>query len=291
VKGIHIFAKKLVGAKIHLEYPSVGATEQVLLASVLAEGVTVLENAAIEPEIMDLVALLQKMGAIISVDTDRVITVTGVPELRGYEHAVIPDRIEAASWACAAAVTNGDIFVRGARQLDMMTFLNTFRKVGGEFTVEDEGIRFSRGAEIQPITLETGVHPGFMTDWQQPFVVLLTQAPGVSIVHETVYEERFGYVKALQEMGADIELRTECLGSTPCRFAGLGYAHSAIIKGPRALRAADIEIPDLRAGFSYVVAALAADGVSTIRGSEVLSRGYERFAEKLKGLGAEITVA
>lgn len=289
-KGIHITAKKLSGAKIHLEFPSVGATEQVLLASVLAEGVTVLTNAAIEPEIMDLIAVLQQMGAIISVDTDRTITVTGVAELRGYDHAAIPDRIEAASWASAAAVTNGNILVRGARQLDMMTFLNAFRKVGGEFTVEEDGIRFARGSALEPITIETGVHPGFMTDWQQPFTVLLTQAAGTSIVHETVYEERFGYVKALEEMGAMIELHTECLGNTPCRFAGKSHVHSALIKGVTALRAADIEIPDLRAGFSYVIAALAADGVSTIRGSEVLSRGYERFVEKLRGLGAEVRV-
>ncbi len=289
-KGIHVTAKKLSGAKIVLEYPSVGATEQALLASVLAEGATVLENAAIEPEIMDLVALLQKMGAIIAVDTDRVITVTGVPELHGYEHAAIPDRIEAASWACAAAVTNGNIFVRGARQLDMMTFLNAFRRVGGEFVVEDEGIRFSRGKILEPITIETDVHPGFMTDWQQPFTVLLTQAPGASIVHETVYEERFGYVAALEKMGADIKLHAECLGGKPCRFAGKGHAHSALIEGPAQLRAADIEVPDLRAGFSYVIAALAAEGVSTIRGSQVLSRGYEGFVEKLRGLGAQVTV-
>lgn len=287
--GFHMTAKRLVGNKIHLEYPSVGATEQVLLAAVLAEGVTELSNAAIEPEIIDLIALLQKMGAIIAVDTDRVITIRGVPELHGYEHTAMTDRLEVASWAVAAAVTGGDIFVRNARQLDLMTFLNTFRQLGGVFEVKDDGIRFSRGRRLSSVAVETDVHPGFMTDWQQPFTILLTQAEGASIVHETVYENRFGYVSTLQAMGAKIQLYRECLGGKHCRFGQRNHLHSAVVMGPTPLHGADITIPDLRAGFSYVIAALAAEGVSTVRNMQVIRRGYEHFIEKLKRLGANVS--
>ena len=185
-----------------------GATEQVLLTAVRAEGVTELRNAAIEPEIMDLIAILQKMGAIISVQTDRVIRIEGVDRLGGFDHRAIPDRIEAARWACAALATGGDIYVRGAQQLTMMTFLNVFRRIGGAFDVDDEGIRFWHpGGALRAIALETDVHPGFMTDWQQPLVVALTQATGLSIVHETVYENRLGFTDALRRHGrADPDL-------------------------------------------------------------------------------------
>lgn len=282
----------LKGAKISLDYPSVGATEQVLMSSVLAEGTTELTNAAIEPEIIDLIAILQKMGAIISVDTDRVITVVGVKKLTGYHHVALPDRLEAASWAGAAAVTGGRITVKRARQLDMMTFLNKFRQVGGGFDIEEDGITFYRAqAELQSISLETDVHPGFMTDWQQPFVVMLTQAQGTSVVHETVYEERFGYVEALNRMGAQIQLYNQCLGGKECRYAGSSYLHSASITGPTKLHGDEITVPDLRAGFSYVVAALAAEGESKINNFGLLSRGYEGLADKLKQLGADIIEA
>ena len=174
----------LIAAKIDLPYPSVGATEQVLLSATTAKGLTELRGAAIEPEIIDLIAILQKMGAIISVDTDRVIRIEGVKQLKGYTHKALFDRNEAASWAAAALATKGDIFVGGAKQIEMMTFLNTYRKVGGEFEIEPAGIRFYHpGSELQPVVIETDVHPGFMTDWQQPLVVALTQAQGLSIVH------------------------------------------------------------------------------------------------------------
>lgn len=280
---------RLYGNKIHLDYPSVGATEQVILAAVLAHGKTELSNAATEPEIMDLIMALQKMGAIISVDVDRVITIEGVPELHGYDHAAVPDRLEAASWASAAVATGGRIFVRNARQLDMMTFLNQFRKIGGDFEVTDDGIAFwRRGTGLHSTVIETDVHPGFMTDWQQPFVIALTQAAGVSIVHETVYEERFGYVDALNRMGAQIQLYRECLGRIPCRFGQRNYQHSAVIVGPTPLHGAEINIPDLRAGFSYVIAALAAEGTSTLTNTNLIQRGYENLIPKLHALGAEI---
>jgi UDP-N-acetylglucosamine 1-carboxyvinyltransferase len=282
-KGLH-------GAKIKLPYPSVGATEQVLLTAVRAEGLTELSGAAIEPEIMDLIAILQKMGAIISVDTDRVIRIEGVKELKGYSHRAIFDRNEAASWACAALATNGNIFVGGARQQDMTTFLNVFRKVGGAFEIEEDGIRFWHpGGDLKPVVLETDVHPGFMTDWQQPLVVALTQAKGLSIIHETVYENRFGFTDALVQMGAQIQIYKECLGGTACRFGQRNFNHSAVISGPTPLHAADIRVPDLRGGFSHMVAALAAKGTSNVTNVQLISRGYEHFLQKLTDLGADFT--
>ena len=282
--------KGLKGAKISLPYPSVGATEQVLLTAVRAEGVTELSGAAIEPEIMDLIAILQKMGAIISVDTDRVIRIEGVKRLGGYEHRALFDRNEAASWAAAALATKGDIFVGGARQQEMTTFLNVFRKVGGAFEIKDDGIRFYHpGGDLHSVVIETDVHPGFMTDWQQPLVVALTQANGISIVHETVYEQRFGFTDALVEMGANIEIYRECLGGTPCRFGQRNFNHSAVISGPSELKGADIRVPDLRGGFSHMVAALAAKGTSNVTNVQLISRGYEHFLQKLTDLGADFT--
>ncbi len=287
-EGLRLTApQRLTGTKLTLPYPSVGSTEQVLLTAVRAQGLTELRNAAIEPEILDLIAVLQKMGAIISVDTDRVIRIEGVDSLQGFTHRAMPDRIEAASWACAALATRGEIYVEGARQPDMMTFLNVFRKIGGAFEVGDEGIRFWRGGEEQhSVVLETDVHPGFMTDWQQPLVVALTQTSGLSIVHETVYEKRLGFTKALVDMGATIQLYRECLGGLPCRFGQRNFRHSAVISGPTTLHGADIEVPDLRGGFSYLIAALAAQGTSTVRGIDLIYRGYEQFLDKLDAVGA-----
>jgi UDP-N-acetylglucosamine 1-carboxyvinyltransferase len=289
--GIRLSAPEgLKGAKISLPYPSVGATEQVLLTSVRAEGLTELSGAAVEPEIMDLIAILQKMGAIISVDTDRVIRVEGVKTLGGYSHSALFDRNEAASWAAAALATHGDIFVGGARQQEMMTFLNVFRKVGGAFEIHDDGIRFYHpGGDLQPVVIETDVHPGFMTDWQQPLVVALTQAKGLSIVHETVYENRFGFTDALVQMGAQIQIYRECLGGNPCRFGQRNFNHSAVISGPTPLHGADIRVPDLRGGFSHMVAALAAEGTSNVTNVQLISRGYEHFLAKLEALGADFT--
>ena len=278
----------LHGAKISLPYPSVGATEQVLLSACVADGKTELSGAAIEPEIIDLISILQKMGAIISVDTDRVIRIEGVKRLTGFTHNALFDRNEAASWAAAALATHGDIFVGGARQVEMMTFLNVYRKVGGGFDIHDDGIRFFHpGDELSPVVIETDVHPGFMTDWQQPLVVALTQANGLSIVHETVYENRFGFTDALRQMGAQIQIYKDCLGGHPCRFGQRNYLHSAVISGPTKLHAADIRVPDLRGGFSHVVAALAAEGTSNVSNVQLISRGYERFIQKLGDLGAD----
>ncbi|MCR8671371.1 UDP-N-acetylglucosamine 1-carboxyvinyltransferase [Agrococcus sp. HG114] len=290
--GIRMTAPNgLHGAKIHLPYPSVGATEQVLLGAVRAKGRTELTGAAVEPEIMDLIAILQKMGAEIQVDTDRTIRIEGVDRLVGYRHTALFDRNEAASWACAALATGGDVFLEGARQYEMTTFLNVFRKAGGAFEVEDDGIRFWHpGGDLKPVVVETDVHPGFMTDWQQPLVVALAKANGISIVHETVYEQRFGFTDALVEMGARIQIHTECLGSHACRFGQRNYQHSAVIAGPVELHGADVEVPDLRGGFSHLVAALTAEGTSRISNVGIIARGYERFIEKLETLGADFDV-
>ena len=259
------------------------------LAAVLAKGKTELSGAATEPEIMDLVCVLQKMGAIISVDVDRTFRIEGVKELKGFTHTALTDRIEAASWASAALATHGDIFVKGATQPEMMTFLNVFRKIGGEFDITDKGIRFWHpGGDLKPVAIETDVHPGFMTDWQQPLVVALTQANGLSIVHETVYENRFGFTKPLVQMGATIQLYRECLGSLPCRFQQRNYKHSAVIFGPTPLTGRDIDVPDLRGGFSHLIAALAASGPSDVHGISLIDRGYADFRGKLTALGADI---
>lgn len=287
--GMYLTApQRLRGTKIKLPYPSVGTTEQVLLTAVMAEGMTELRNAAVEPEIIDLICVLQKMGAIIATDTDRVIRITGVDKLDGYTHRALPDRLEAASWACAALATEGNVYVRGADQIPLMTFLNVFRKVGGAFEVDDDGIRFWHpGGPLNAIALETDVHPGFQTDWQQPLVVALTQAAGLSIVHETVYESRLGFTSALNQMGATIQLYRECLGGMPCRFGQRNFLHSAVISGPAKLTGADLVIPDLRGGFSYLIAALAAEGTSRVHGINLINRGYENFMHKLTALGGK----
>lgn len=287
--GIHLTAPEgLKGTTIELPYPSVGATEQVLLTAVLAEGVTELRNAANEPEIIDLIAILQKMGAIINVEPDRVIFIEGVDELGGYVHRAISDRNETASWACAALATHGDIFVKGAEQKELTTFLNIYRKVGGSFEVTETGIRFWHpGGPLKAVMIETDVHPGFMTDWQQPMVVALTQAEGASVVHETVYENRFGFVDALNKMGAKIQVHGNGLGSDGRRVPRRALEQAAVISGPTPLHAADIEVPDLRGGFSHLIAALTAEGESHISNIGIIARGYENFITKLEQLGAE----
>jgi UDP-N-acetylglucosamine 1-carboxyvinyltransferase len=281
-------AKKLKGALIILPYPSVGATENTILAAVLAEGNTTIKNAATEPEITDLIKLLQKMGAIIEFGANREIYIEGVKSLHGAEHSLLPDRIEAASFAVMALATDGDILVEGADQDHLITFLNTVRRLGGEYKVEGTGIRFFRGGKLKAIHVETDTHPGFATDWQQPLAVLLTQAKGTSIIHETVYEDRFGYTEDLRRMGAEIDVITKCLGNLPCRFQGESHYHSAIISGPTNLKGTDLEMRDIRAGMAHIIAALVANGVSEIIGVEHIDRGYEDMDGRIKNLGADI---
>lgn len=280
----------LKGALITLPYPSVGATENTILAGVTARGVTVIKNAAIEPEIVDLILFLQKLGANITLDVDRTIRIQGTRRFYEVEHTVVTDRIEAASWGMAAIASKGRVFVEGAQHQDMITFLNKIREVGGGFNIKSQGIEFFYDGPLQGgLHLETDVHPGFMTDWQQPFVVLLTQASGSSVIHETVYEKRFGYTETLREMGADITLFRQCLGGKECRFASQSFAHSIIIKGSTPLVGSEIDIPDLRAGFAYVMAAVVASGSSVISGLPFLDRGYADLEHKLQDLGVDVT--
>lgn len=286
-----IKADRLKAAIIELPFPSVGATENLMLAAARAQGITTIANAAIEPEIMDTAKLLQSMGAIVNLEANRTWVIEGVEKLHGAEHKIISDRIEAASFGISAAITKGEVFVEGAQQDHLLSYLNALRRTGVPFTVKPDGIVFGSAEDYRPITLETDVHPGFMTDWQQPFVMLLTQARGVSIVHETIFEDRFGYTEALNKMGAKIQLHSDCLGSKECRYKHRNYLHSCIIVGSTPLKAADIEIPDLRAGFSYILAALMAEGRSTVTGVEHVERGYENIIEKLKNLGADISQA
>jgi len=279
----------LKGTLINLAYPSIGATENTILASVTARGITVIKNAAIEPEIVELILFLQKLGAIITMDVDRTIRIQGTRRFYEVEHTVIPDRIEAASWGMAAISSKGRVFVEGAQHHNMVTFLNKIREVGGGFDIKSNGIEFFYDGPMQGgLHLETDVHPGFMTDWQQPFVVLLTQAAGSSVVHETVYENRFGYTEMLGEMGADITLFRQCLGGKECRFASQSFCHSLIVKGASPLMAKDIVIPDLRAGFAYVMAAVLAEGTSKITGLHFLDRGYQGLAPKLAALDVDV---
>jgi len=281
-------SKGLKGTSIQLDYPSVGTTENILLGTSLATGTTVIKNAAIEPEIEDLALFLQAMGAVIYQDINRTWIIEGVKSLHGAQFKIMNDRIEAASFASLAIANKGDIFIRGAEQRYLITFLNWIKKIGGKFEILNDGIRFFDSTKLKGVALETDVHPGFMTDWQQPFTIVLTQAEGVSIIHETVYENRFGYTDALNKMGAKIYLFKECLGSRPCRFSHKDFFHSAIIVGPTPLKGAKIQVPDLRAGFSYLIAALIAEGESELSGIETIERGYEGLKERLINLGAKI---
>ncbi|OGY65807.1 MAG: UDP-N-acetylglucosamine 1-carboxyvinyltransferase [Candidatus Harrisonbacteria bacterium RIFCSPLOWO2_01_FULL_40_28] len=278
----------LRGGRIHFSYPSVGATENAILAAVLACGKTTIVNAAVEPEVIEIIKMLQKMGAIIEIGTNRTIYIEGVKKLRGVMHRVISDRNEAVSFASLALATGSKIKVIGALQDHLITFLNNVRRVGGEYEIVPDGIVFWGKGPLCGMEIETDTHPGFMTDWQQPFVVVLTQAKGVSIIHETVFEDRFGYVDDLNAMGANIKIFSKCLGESPCRFNGMGFRHSAVIYGPTKLTGVPLAVRDLRSGITHLIAALTADNQSVIDGIEEIDRGYENIDERLRILGADI---
>lgn len=281
---------RLKAAHYTLPYPSVGATESCLFLSVLAEGTSKISNAAMEPEIMELITMLRSMGAVIFVHPNRDIVIEGVESLTGTEMFVFGDRIEVASWAALACASDGEITVKGIRPNTMGNFLSYYRKVGGGFDfLGSDVIRFYREKPLESISLETDVYPGFSTDWQQPFTVLLTQARGMSTVHETVYESRFGYTEAVNQLGANIQLTNKCLGS-PCRYADQDHKHSALVMGPTPLKAIQepIEIPDLRAGLAYVIAAAVAEGTSIITNVELLERGYGDVVTRLKNVSLDI---
>ncbi len=230
------------------------------------------------------------MGAIIQMGAGRYIEIIGEERLSGCEHTILADRMEAASFGSLALATRGEIFCEGAVHRDMVTFLNAVRKIGGQYEVRENGILFKGAAQYHGIQIETDTHPGFMTDWQQPFLVALTQANGTSVMHETVMQDRFGYTEVLRSMGADIAVFENCLGEVACRFKDQNYKHSAVVKGPSVLRGTTMEIPDIRAGLAYVIAALVAEGTSVLTGIEHLERGYEDLYGKLRAIGADIVV-
>ena len=280
----------LVGAHITLPYPSVGATENLILASVGAQGRTLIKNASLEVEIIELIAFLQKAGVEITTDNDKTIEIFGCRDFSPVEHTVIPDKIEAASFGMAAVVSQGRVFVEQARHEHMIPFLKVLRSIGGGFSVQETGIEFFYVKPLKGgVLLETDVHPGFITDWQQPFAVLLSQAEGCSVIHETVHENRLGYLRGLAKMGAHCDLFYECLSAKSCRYSTGNHPHSAVIHGPTPLKATDLVIPDLRAGFAYVMAALIAEGgASKIENTKMLDRGYTDWLGKLESLGARI---
>ncbi|TYB39287.1 UDP-N-acetylglucosamine 1-carboxyvinyltransferase [Actinomadura chibensis] len=283
--GIHARASRLVGTKIELPYPSVGATETVLLAAVRAAGKTVIRNAATEPEIIELALFLQRMGARISFAPDRRIVVEGVERLSGAQTRLDGDRIEAFSYLVAGLVTGGEVRVHGCPQDRLVTAITTLTRMGAEFEITDDWIMASAPDGLRPAAVQTDTHPGFATDWQTPLMVLFTQADGMSVLHETVYENRLAYVPALQSMGAEIEVYDTCLGGPACRYHDTAALHSAVVRGVTKLRGGDVTMPDIRAGFSAVLAAAVAEGPSTLRGVHHIERGYHRPVEQFRALG------
>lgn len=287
-EGIHAKCSRLKGAIIELPYPSVGATESALLSASMAEGRSVIRGAATEPEVLELALFLQRMGALIELKPDRVIVIEGVDRLRGARTRLQGDRNEAFSYLVAGLLTGGEVRVVGCGQDRLVTAITTLMRMGAVVDVDDHGMAASAPEGLRAAAVQTDVHPGFMTDWQTPLMVLFTQAEGMSVLHETVYEDRFVYVPALQKMGGEIELFSSCLGGPACRFYETSNLHSAVVRGVSRLKGAEVEIPDVRAGFSSVIAAAAAEGTSVLRGVHHLERGYHRPADQLRSLGLDL---
>jgi UDP-N-acetylglucosamine 1-carboxyvinyltransferase len=287
-EGIYARCTHLRGGIIELPYPSVGATESALLTAAMADGKSVIRGAATEPEVLELALFLQRMGARIELSPDRRIVIEGVPNLRGARTRLQGDRNEAFSYLVAGLLTGGEVRVVGCAQDRLVTAITTLMRMGAQVDVDDSGMTASAPDGLRAAAVQTDVHPGYMTDWQTPLMVLFTQAEGMSVLHETVYEDRFVYVPALQEMGGEIALFASCLGGPACRFHETSKLHSAVVRGVSKLRGAEVEIPDVRAGFSSVIAAAAADGPSLLRGVHHLERGYHRPAEQLRSLGLDL---
>ncbi|TMR09454.1 UDP-N-acetylglucosamine 1-carboxyvinyltransferase [Nonomuraea turkmeniaca] len=287
--GIYAKAKRLNGVRLELPYPSVGATETVLMSAVLAEGKTVLKNAAMEPEVVELALFLQRMGARIELSPDRRIVIEGVERLRGASTWLTGDRIEAFSYLAAGLVTGGEVRVHGCPQDRLVTAITTLARMGAQFDINDEYLCATAPPEgLRAAAVQTDTHPGFMTDWQTPLMVLFTQSQGMSVLHETVFENRLVYVPALQKMGCEIEVFDQCLGGPACRYHDTNARHSAVVRGVSRLKGADVTLPDIRAGFSAVLAAAVADGPSTLRGVHHIERGYHRPFEQFASLGLNI---
>jgi UDP-N-acetylglucosamine 1-carboxyvinyltransferase len=263
----------LRGAPIDFPYVTVMGTENALLAAVLARGTTIIDNAAREPETDDLVAMLCAMGAQIERTAPHRLEVEGVDRLHGVEHRVMGDRLEAGTFAIAAAVTGGEVLIRGVDPSHLGAFLEVIGGMGVPFEETDDGLRVHGADGYRPADVETQPYPGFATDLQAPLAVLMTQADGDSAIHETIYEDRLDYTTELMKMGAVIEVLDE---------------RHARIAGPTTLHGREVTISDLRAGATLVLAALAAEETSVISGVEHVDRGYEQIEAKLVALGAQI---
>lgn len=287
VKGIHALgalintehgyveaeADKLYGADVYLDFPSAGATQHIMTAAALADGVTVIHNCAAEPEVVCLADMLLKMGARVEGAGTPTIKVEGVKELRGVDYTVVPDRMEAGTFAIAGVITGGDICIDGVIPSHVESFILKLRETGAIVNVEGESMRVRADSRPMATDVVTMPHPGFPTDMQQPFVSLLTVAQGTSVVTENVYERRFKYISELNRMGADIKQE----------------GRTAVVNGVDHLTAAPVTATDLRAGAALVVAALGARGETEIVGIEHIDRGYENLVDKLASVGAQVS--
>jgi len=269
---IEATAPQLRGAKIYLDLPSVGATENLMMAATLAEGSTIIENAAKEPEINDLADALNKMGARIKGGGSDIIQIDGVQALHGTTHRIIPDRIEAGSFVIAAALTGGDVWVRGARAEHLEAFLIKLKEAGVVLATDDRGIRVQGDGRIKSVDVTTLPYPGFPTDLQAQMMVLMAVADGVSVITETIFENRFLHAQELDRMGAQIKLES----------------NRAVVRGVAELSGAPVMASDLRASVALVLAGLVANGTTEVARVYHLDRGYEQIERKLSLLGGQI---
>ena len=262
----------LVGAQIRLDFPSVGATENILMASVLAAGVTVIDNAAREPELGDLCQMLVGMGALIDGIGSSTLEITGVEVLQPVDHTVVPDRIVSGTWAVAAAMTQGDVVVRNATASHLDIALDKLTTAGATVEVLDDGFRVVMDSRPRAVDIVTLPYPGFPTDLQPQFIALNAIAEGSALVTENLFEARFRFVNELARLGADVRID----------------GHHAMVRGREQLSGAPVEATDVRAGAGLVLAGLVADGVTTVTEVHHIDRGYAHFVENLQRLGADI---
>lgn len=291
---VYAEASDLHGATYRFTKNTHTGTETLIMAAVLAKGKTVIENAAEEPEIDDLIEFLAEMGAHIRRRSYRVIEIEGVETLHGAIHKIIPDRNEAVSYACAAIATKGDVIIENARPEHLSAFLEKLDEIGAGYEVGNYGIRFFYKGPLRAADVTTEVAPGFMTDWQPLFATVLTQCEGTSILHETIMQNRFQYVAELLQMGAAIEKFNPEIAH-PDKTYNFNLSdetpnlyHAIKITGPTQLHAGRFRVHDLRHGATLILAALTAEGTSIIAGVEHVDRGYEALAERLTSMGANI---
>ncbi len=269
---IHAKASRLKGATIDLSLPTVTGTENLMMAASLADGVTVIENAAREPEVVELGNFINRMGGKIAGLGTKTVTIEGVESLHGVEYTIMPDRVEAATYMVAAGLTRGNLFLRGANPTHLRAVIDKLTEAGMEIKEEDGGLRCLLVGSIRSVDAKTLPYPGFPTDVQAQLMAMMCFASGLSVISETVFENRFMHVSELKRMGADIQVE----------------GHSAIIRGKETLSGAPVMATDLRASASLVLAGLAASGTTEISRIYHLDRGYERMEEKLQAVGANI---